>query len=53
LAIGCDREGIDADPDDEAVGAGSLVSGDEPTNKAVDGREGVAVGVLEIAKPAT
>lgn len=23
------------------------------TNKAVDGREGVAVGVLEIAKPAT
>jgi hypothetical protein len=24
-----------------------------PTNKAVDGREGVAMGVLEIAKPAT
>ncbi|MEA3096974.1 MAG: hypothetical protein QOF74_1214, partial [Caballeronia mineralivorans] len=23
------------------------------TNKAVDGREGVAVGVLEIAEPAT
>jgi len=46
LAIGCDGEGIDPSPDDEAVGAEALADGDEQSRRQT---RRLSVGVLEIA----